>query len=166
MSFKGKVAVVTGSTSGIGEGCAQALAKAGAAVAINDHLGNQEGHDKAKALSEATGAPTAYIAADMTKPDVEMSGAASIAITAALAASKDAPMAGAADIAITATAAMSKAGLSKSMAGAATIAITATGAVAADRLAIDVGRLVDELHRVRILLGLAEPLRERYLRSQ
>lgn len=69
MSLKGKTAVVTGSTSGIGEGCAWALARAGANVALNDHLDSDEGRALARKMAEETGVETAYITADMSKAD-------------------------------------------------------------------------------------------------
>jgi 3-hydroxybutyrate dehydrogenase len=65
MSLKGKTAVVTGSTSGIGEGCARALAKAGANVVINDHLGKDSG--LAAEMAAEYGVEVAYVAADMSK---------------------------------------------------------------------------------------------------
>ena len=53
MSLKGRTAVVTGSTSGIGHGIAMALAKDGANIVING-LGtekdNQKAIDQIKAL--------------------------------------------------------------------------------------------------------------------
>ncbi len=67
MSLKGKTAVVTGSTSGIGEGCARALAKAGANVVINDHLGKDSG--LAAAIAKECGVEVAYVAGDMSKAD-------------------------------------------------------------------------------------------------
>ncbi|MCI4665560.1 MAG: 3-hydroxybutyrate dehydrogenase [Neomegalonema sp.] len=65
--LEGKVAVVTGSTSGIGEGCARELAKAGATIIINDHLDSDESRAKADAIAADTGATVAYISADMSK---------------------------------------------------------------------------------------------------
>lgn len=52
MSLKGRTAVVTGSTSGIGHGIAIALAKAGANVVVNG-LGTEK--DNEKAISEVAG---------------------------------------------------------------------------------------------------------------
>ncbi len=63
----GKIAIVTGSTSGIGEGCARELATAGATVIVNDHLGSDESRAKADAIAADTGGTVAYIAADMSK---------------------------------------------------------------------------------------------------
>jgi 3-hydroxybutyrate dehydrogenase len=66
---KGKVAVITGSTSGIGLGIAKALAKAGANIVLNG-LGSDEDIANAKAqVTEANkDVKVAYHAADMTKP--------------------------------------------------------------------------------------------------
>jgi 3-hydroxybutyrate dehydrogenase len=67
-SLEGKVALVTGSTSGIGLGIARALAGAGAAVVING-LGRPEDiiETQAKIVSEF-GVKVRYSAADMSKP--------------------------------------------------------------------------------------------------
>ena len=66
MILKDKIAVVTGSTSGIGEGIALELSKAGATVVLNDHLGTPESEAVAAKITETTGAPAAYIKADMS----------------------------------------------------------------------------------------------------
>ena len=62
--LKGKTALVTGSTSGIGLGIAKALARQGANIVING-FGDVDGP---KAGIEALGAKTAYHGADMSKP--------------------------------------------------------------------------------------------------
>ena len=62
--LKGKTALVTGSTSGIGLGIAKALAKQGANIVLNgfgDHAGPE-------AEISALGAKVAYHGADMSKP--------------------------------------------------------------------------------------------------
>jgi 3-hydroxybutyrate dehydrogenase len=64
---KGKVAVVTGSTSGIGLAIAAALSKAGAHVVLNG-LGDKSVIAAAKAKVRRRGVKVAYHAADMTKP--------------------------------------------------------------------------------------------------
>lgn len=65
----GKVALVTGSTSGIGLGMATALAEAGATVMLNG-LGDQGEIEKTRAaLAEKTGRTILFDGADMTKPD-------------------------------------------------------------------------------------------------
>jgi 3-hydroxybutyrate dehydrogenase len=68
MSVKGKVAIVTGSTSGIGLGIATAYAQNGAHVMLNG-FGDAAAIDKLKAeLSATYGVEVGYSAADMTKP--------------------------------------------------------------------------------------------------
>jgi 3-hydroxybutyrate dehydrogenase len=63
----GRVAIVTGSTSGIGLGIAQALAGAGASVVLNG-FGTPSDVDAAVASITATGVSAAYSAADMSDP--------------------------------------------------------------------------------------------------
>ena len=62
--LKGKTALVTGSTSGIGLGIAKALARQGATIVMNG-FGDVDGP---RAEVEALGVQTAYHAADMSKP--------------------------------------------------------------------------------------------------
>jgi 3-hydroxybutyrate dehydrogenase len=66
--LKGRVAVVTGSTSGIGLGVARALAADGAAVLLNG-FGSQGAIDAAIASVAAVSAAVAHSAADVSKPD-------------------------------------------------------------------------------------------------
>ena len=69
MFLKGKSAIVTGSTSGIGLAYAKALAAEGANVLING-FGDAEAIEKERAaLAETSGGKALYDAADMTKPD-------------------------------------------------------------------------------------------------
>lgn len=66
--LKGKTALVTGSTSGIGLGIAQALAREGANIVLNG-FGDVDG---ARASIEALGVPVTYHGADMSRPaDIE-----------------------------------------------------------------------------------------------
>ena len=62
--LKGKTALVTGSTSGIGLGIAKALARQGASIVMNG-FGDVDGP---KAQIEAFGVKAAYHGADMSKP--------------------------------------------------------------------------------------------------
>lgn len=66
-SLKGKVAAVTGSTSGIGLGIAEMLAKAGADVAING-FGKPEDIDREVARLRGFGGRVEYFPSDMSDP--------------------------------------------------------------------------------------------------
>lgn len=67
--LKGKTAIVTGSTSGIGQGMALALAQAGCNVMLNG-LGDAGAIEKERAQMEKdTGSKILFNGADMTKPD-------------------------------------------------------------------------------------------------
>jgi 3-hydroxybutyrate dehydrogenase len=68
MSLKGKVAVVTGSTSGIGLGVARALAAEGCAIMLNG-FGDKAAIDKLRQdLAQQHGIKVSYNGADMSKP--------------------------------------------------------------------------------------------------
>ena len=68
MSLRGRVAIVTGSTSGIGLGIAEALAAEGAAIMLNGFGDAAEIEAVRAGLAEKHGVPVHYNAADMTKP--------------------------------------------------------------------------------------------------
>ncbi|MBN8840616.1 MAG: 3-hydroxybutyrate dehydrogenase [Sphingomonadales bacterium] len=69
MFLKGKSAVITGSTSGIGLSIAKAFAAEGASVVING-FGDAAAIEQERAgLAALSGAQALYDAADMTKPD-------------------------------------------------------------------------------------------------
>jgi 3-hydroxybutyrate dehydrogenase len=68
MFLKGKTALVTGSTSGIGLACARALAGAGANVILNG-LGDPHEIDKLRgSIANTSGAEARYSGADLTDP--------------------------------------------------------------------------------------------------
>src|SRR5262245_60923691 len=68
-ALTGKVAIVTGSTSGIGLGVARALAAVGAGVVLNG-FGKADEIDKAqKDIALEYKVPVSYSPADMSKPD-------------------------------------------------------------------------------------------------
>ena len=69
MFLKGKTAVVTGSTSGIGLAYAKAFAAEGANIVINGFGDEAEIEKERLALERASGARALYDKADMTKPD-------------------------------------------------------------------------------------------------
>src|SRR5437868_10376051 len=66
--LKGKSAIITGSTSGIGLGIASALAAEGCDVMLNGFGDPAETERLRAELAEQHGVRTAYSAADMTKP--------------------------------------------------------------------------------------------------
>ena len=67
MTLKGKIAIVTGSNSGIGLGIAEALAKAGAEVVINSFSDTEADHALAAKIAAEHKVKVTYIAADMSK---------------------------------------------------------------------------------------------------
>ena len=69
MMLQGKTAVVTGSTSGIGLGIAEALAKEGCNVAVNSFTDDAADRATAERLAKRHGVKAEYIRADMSKPD-------------------------------------------------------------------------------------------------
>ncbi|PVE22686.1 3-hydroxybutyrate dehydrogenase [Microvirga sp. KLBC 81] len=77
--LNGKVAIVTGSTSGIGLGIAHAFASAGASVVINGFGKQDEIGNTIESLQRETGVAAVYSAADMTKPD-EIAGMVNLAL--------------------------------------------------------------------------------------
>ncbi len=68
MSLKGKTALVTGSTSGIGLAIARALGKAGANVMLNGFGEAAAIEEERTAIEKAFGIKAAYSGADMSKP--------------------------------------------------------------------------------------------------
>ncbi|WP_375382550.1 3-hydroxybutyrate dehydrogenase [uncultured Sphingomonas sp.] len=69
MFLRGRSAIVTGSTSGIGLAIATALAGEGAAVTINGFGDPQAVEASRASLTEASGAQARYDPADMSQPD-------------------------------------------------------------------------------------------------
>jgi 3-hydroxybutyrate dehydrogenase len=67
--FKGKTALVTGSTSGIGLGIAQRLARDGANIILNGFGDAQEIAALRRQLAEETGVDVQYDGADMSRPE-------------------------------------------------------------------------------------------------
>ncbi len=85
MSLKGKTAIITGSTSGIGLGIARELARAGADVVLNSFTDKDEDHALAKEIGAEFEVTARYIQADMFKADqcralVEKAGACDILV--------------------------------------------------------------------------------------
>jgi 3-hydroxybutyrate dehydrogenase len=76
--LKGKTAIVTGSTSGIGLGIANALAGQGANILLNGFGDATEIEKLRKSLGSEHGVRVAYSAADMSKPD-EITGMITLA---------------------------------------------------------------------------------------
>ena len=64
-----KLALITGSTSGIGFGIAKEFARRGARIVLNSFSDHLEDHEKAKHLEETYGVAARYICADMSHPE-------------------------------------------------------------------------------------------------
>lgn len=69
MTLKGKVALVTGSTSGIGLAIATAMARAGADVMLNGLGDAAQNEPQRAALAAACGVRVGFSGADMSKPE-------------------------------------------------------------------------------------------------
>ncbi len=69
MQLTDRTAVVTGSTSGIGEAIAAALAASGCNVVLNGVEGREDGDRMAAELGRAHGVDAVYSPADMRRPD-------------------------------------------------------------------------------------------------
>jgi 3-hydroxybutyrate dehydrogenase len=85
MGISGKTAIVTGSTSGIGLGIAEELARNGANVIMNSFTDTEEDHAIADRLARDHGISARYIRADMSNPEacralVEQAGACEILV--------------------------------------------------------------------------------------
>ena len=68
-SLKGKVSLVTGSTSGIGLGIARALAAAGSAIVLNGFAKPDETAALEKQVAAEFNVPVSFSSADMSKPE-------------------------------------------------------------------------------------------------
>ncbi|HTI82128.1 MAG TPA: 3-hydroxybutyrate dehydrogenase [Acetobacteraceae bacterium] len=69
MSLKGKVALITGSTSGIGQGIAVALAEAGADIMLNGFGNASQIEDLRAGIAAQHGVRVTYSGADISRPD-------------------------------------------------------------------------------------------------
>ena len=67
--LQGKSAVITGSTSGIGLGIAEALAREGCDVVLNSFTDSPDDHALAEKIAADHSVKAKYIRADMAKPD-------------------------------------------------------------------------------------------------
>jgi 3-hydroxybutyrate dehydrogenase len=67
--LKGKTAIVTGSTSGIGLAIAEALAQAGCDIVLNSFTDHVDDHALAKRLKARHGVEARYVRADMSKAE-------------------------------------------------------------------------------------------------
>ncbi|MCB1388385.1 MAG: 3-hydroxybutyrate dehydrogenase [Rhodobacteraceae bacterium] len=67
--LSGRRAIVTGSTSGIGHGVAEALAAAGADVVLNSFTDTADDHKQAADMAAKFGVKVTYIQADMSKAE-------------------------------------------------------------------------------------------------
>src|SRR5690606_38457074 len=67
--LRGKTAIVTGSTSGIGLGIARELASAGADLELNSFTDRDEDHALAAGIAADFGVKAVYVQADMSRPE-------------------------------------------------------------------------------------------------
>lgn len=67
--LRGKVALVTGSTSGIGKGIAETLAAQGANIVLNGFGKEEDINALVQQIQQDFGVKVAYMGADLTKPD-------------------------------------------------------------------------------------------------
>ena len=70
MSVKGKTAVITGSTSGIGLGIARCLAEAGANIVLNGRRATDDAQAQRDAIARDYGVEAALIAGDLADPEM------------------------------------------------------------------------------------------------
>lgn len=68
MRLKGKVAIITGAATGIGQGIAERFAKEGAAVVV-DYVGEPDAADKTEEAVKAAGGRTIAVEADVSDPE-------------------------------------------------------------------------------------------------
>ena len=66
--FQGKVAVVTGSSSGIGQAIAVRLASEGSSVVIDYHRHPEGAEDTQKQIADKQGGKSVIVQADVSKP--------------------------------------------------------------------------------------------------
>jgi 3-hydroxybutyrate dehydrogenase len=66
--LKGKVALITGSSTGIGLGILKALSAAGASTVLHGLVSQEELLAKAAAVQQATGSPVTTASADLRDP--------------------------------------------------------------------------------------------------
>ncbi|MFN3274458.1 MAG: 3-hydroxybutyrate dehydrogenase [Paracoccus sp. (in: a-proteobacteria)] len=81
----GKTAIITGSTSGIGLGMAERLARAGANVVLNSFTDDDKDHEAARRIAAGCSVTARYIQADMSRGDqcralIEQAGACDILV--------------------------------------------------------------------------------------
>ena len=69
MALRGRSAIVTGSTSGIGLGITRELARAGADVVLNSYTDDAADHALAEEITDEGGGRARYVPADLSDPD-------------------------------------------------------------------------------------------------
>lgn len=69
MNFRERVALVTGSTQGIGLAVAEVMARHGASIALHGLCSRDQGERQAEALGERWGVPVRFFAGDLSQAD-------------------------------------------------------------------------------------------------